>query len=246
MANAQDELAKNVLLLRPQIQRWQTQTCTTVPTRRCAPAYSESEFLAQVPTAVQPYNPGGDRIILLDRPRVVAGVREAPRVLYDSAGTLAPGTAIRLGRETKVAGQPVREGDATLDGHDYLVTAVPLSGYWASYVVLARSRDLVAAEATGDLAPRVLVSAAAGLLLAVAATLLLSRTFTRPLRELRSAAEDIARGNYSRRAGAAGRDEIGVVGQAFNRMAEAVERTRSQQRAFLANVSHELKTPLTS
>src|SRR6202011_5149842 len=43
-----------------------------------------------------------------------------------------------------------------------------------------------------------------------------------------------------------GKDEMGVVGQAFNRMAEAVERTRTQQRDFLANVSHELKTPLTS
>src|SRR5262249_52643307 len=57
---------------------------------------------------------------------------------------------------------------------------------------------------------------------------------------------DIAGGNYSRRVAITSRDEMGVVGRAFNRMAEAVERTRHQQRAFLANVSHELKTPLTS
>jgi signal transduction histidine kinase len=37
-----------------------------------------------------------------------------------------------------------------------------------------------------------------------------------------------------------------VVGHSFNRMAEAVERSRKLQRDFLANVSHELKTPLTS
>jgi len=91
-----------------------------------------------------------------------------------------------------------------------------------------------------------LLSAGAGLLLAVLVTMVLGRMFSKPLRELRDAAEDIAGGNYSRRVKATGRDEVGVVGQAFNRMADAVERARVQQRGFLANVSHELKTPLTS
>jgi signal transduction histidine kinase len=66
------------------------------------------------------------------------------------------------------------------------------------------------------------------------------------LTQLASAAEDIAGGNYSRRVGIKGSDEIGMLGSSFNRMAEAVERARKIQRDFLANVSHELKTPLTS
>jgi signal transduction histidine kinase len=76
--------------------------------------------------------------------------------------------------------------------------------------------------------------------------LLVSRTLTEPLTKLAGAAEDIAGGNYSRRVGIRGRDEIGMLGSAFDRMAEAVERARKTQRDFLANVSHELKTPLTS
>ena len=76
--------------------------------------------------------------------------------------------------------------------------------------------------------------------------LLVSRSLTRPLTVLGSAAEDIAAGNYSRRVDINGQDELGVLGSAFNRMAEAVERARKVQRDFLANVSHELKTPLTS
>jgi signal transduction histidine kinase len=86
----------------------------------------------------------------------------------------------------------------------------------------------------------------AALIVAMLLILLVSRSVTRPLTQLAAAAEDIAAGNYSRRVGFHGDDEIGLLGSAFNRMAEAVERARRVQREFLANVSHELKTPLTS
>ena len=94
--------------------------------------------------------------------------------------------------------------------------------------------------------PRLLVAGGAALLVALILVLIVSRSVTKPLTQLAGAAEDIAGGNYSRRVGIRGPDEIGHLGVAFDRMAEAVERARSTQREFLANVSHELKTPLTS
>jgi signal transduction histidine kinase len=86
----------------------------------------------------------------------------------------------------------------------------------------------------------------AALVVAMLLTLVISHSMTGPLTQLAAAAEDIAAGNYSRRVAIKGPDEIGLLGSAFNRMAEAVERARKAQRDFLANVSHELKTPLTS
>src|SRR5207245_1768379 len=76
--------------------------------------------------------------------------------------------------------------------------------------------------------------------------LAVSRMRPRPLTQLAPAAEDMAAGNCARRVGIKGQDELGLLGSAFNRMAEAVERARTAQRDFLANVSHALKTPLTS
>ena len=244
-SSAREQLAKNALLLRPQVQATGTSTTCTqrLPNGRCPPL-TEPEFL----TGVRELNLGGDRLILLDRPRIVGGkaIRQ-PWVLYDSENVVPPGTPIaRLVRETRVAGQPVGADSISLGGQKVLAAGVPVTTTWASYLVLTRSEDAVAAEAASQLARPILAGAGAGLGLAILVTLLLSRALSRPLRELKTAAEDVAGGNYSRRVRTTGRDEIGVVGQAFNRMAEAVERARSQQRTFLANVSHELKTPLTS
>jgi signal transduction histidine kinase len=243
--SAKDQLAKNALLLRPLVQN-AARTPTNCPVRLTngvCPPITEGEFL----TTVSELNLNGDRLVLLDRPRTVGGrPSRQPWVLYDSAGLVQPGTPIQLGKETTVSGQTVRPGTITLDGHPYLISAVPITTAYASFLVLLRSEDVVAAEANGQFARPILAGAGAGLALAIVVTLLLSRALSRPLRDLETAAEDIAGGNYSRRVRATGRDEIGVVGQAFNRMAEAVERARSQQRTFLADVSHELKTPLTS
>jgi signal transduction histidine kinase len=113
-------------------------------------------------------------------------------------------------------------------------------------VLIAQPQSLTAVAAAGDLGTRLLEAGGAALIVAMLLILLISRSMTRPLTQLAAAAEDIAGGNYSRRVGIKGSDEIGMLGSSFNRMAEAVERARKIQRDFLANVSHELKTPLTS
>jgi signal transduction histidine kinase/CheY-like chemotaxis protein len=66
------------------------------------------------------------------------------------------------------------------------------------------------------------------LLLAVAGAWLVSRHVTSPLLDLTAAAGDIASGNYGRRVKSARRDELGVLVQAFNRMASEVERANSE------------------
>ena len=74
----------------------------------------------------------------------------------------------------------------------------------------------------------------------------LAHGMTRPLREMTSAAQAMARGDYSRRIRATSRDEVGRLAVAFNRMAADLETADRQRRELVANVSHELRTPITA
>jgi signal transduction histidine kinase len=180
-----------------------------------------------------------DRLLLLDRQH---------RVVWDSGSADTKGQLIAVQAARRVAN--VAEAQPILDGQPYLAAAVALAPardpLGAAFLVVARPRASVTAAAASQLAPLLIASGGAALLVAMLLVVLVGRTLTRPLTELASAAEDVAAGNYSRRVGIRGEDEIGMLGVAFDRMAEAVERARKIQRDFLANLSHELKTPLTS
>jgi signal transduction histidine kinase len=97
-----------------------------------------------------------------------------------------------------------------------------------------------------QLAPRILVAAGAGLLLTVILSLLIARSIVRPLARMTRASEAMARGQYDQQIEAKGNDEVGRLAAAFNSMAEEVNHSAQMMRDLLANVAHELKTPLTS
>ena len=83
------------------------------------------------------------------------------------------------------------------------------------------------------------------LLVSIPGTYFFSRWFTNPLSKLSRAAGEMAKGNYDVRVNVKGHDEIGVLAQEFNTMAAEVARTAQLQRDLIANISHDLRTPLT-
>lgn len=84
------------------------------------------------------------------------------------------------------------------------------------------------------------------LALALAIVQLLSRGMTSPLREMAVAARAMAAGDYSRRVHATSRDEVGELARAFNTMAGDLADLDRVRREFVANASHELRTPTTA
>ena len=72
----------------------------------------------------------------------------------------------------------------------------------------------------------------------------LARGMTQPLRDMAQAARRMEGGDYSVRVHAASRDEVGQLAAAFNRMTGELEDLERLRRELVANVSHELKTPI--
>jgi len=84
------------------------------------------------------------------------------------------------------------------------------------------------------------------MVLAFAISFVATKKQAEPLKEMAGAARRFARGDFSMRVGDAGRcDEIGQLTRAFNVMADSLESYETVRREFIANLSHELKTPMT-
>ena len=189
----------------------------------------------------------GEQILIVD---------PTGRVVADTKGTLQGQTITQVAEGT---GTIHTEGDdrywsekwQDAPGKD-LLFFVANRGRLEPAVFTPEYRPIVAVaesdvrESWRELLPRLFLAGGVACFAGVIAAGLLARSITRPIRRITLASEAMARGNYDQRIPAYGGDEVGRLAAAFNDMAQQVNRSYRTLRDFLANVSHELKTPLTS
>jgi signal transduction histidine kinase len=182
------------------------------------------------------------------RGRVIV-VGERGRLLVDSESAVPAGTSYASRPEIAAAlrgkaTQGERHSDS-LD-QDLLFTAVPVvsAGRREGAVRVTQSVDAVNGEVRSDMLALIGVAAVV-LLLGLGLAWLLAGSLARPLRGLAGTARQVAGGDLDARAREEGSSEQREVAAAFNHMTGQLARALRSQREFVANASHQLRTPLT-
>jgi len=94
------------------------------------------------------------------------------------------------------------------------------------------------------LSQSIYLSAIGTLLLAFILGAVLSRTISRPIRELTKATHEMAGGNFGQQVPVRSRDEIGELAESFNKMNNDLARSFNLRKQMTADIAHELRTPL--
>lgn len=173
------------------------------------------------------------------------------QILADSGETLQ-------GRELGefATGLPARLTDGLITGNLSLGDNTPAWMYVARPAAGGRGIGILVAQAPQGISLRsplyarmlgqLAMAGCIGGLLSVLVALLIAESVSRPLRRLAGAANAIEQGNYDQTVPVQGPAEVQELARNFNSMAEQVRAGQQSQRDLLANVSHDLKTPLTS
>lgn len=132
-------------------------------------------------------------------------------------------------------------------GDDVSRHAVEVNGETVGWIVRAKSRR---PTDTADLrfqraqVRNLAAATLAAVLFAALAAALLSRAFLAPARAIGDATHRLAAGDFTARASAESADEFGRLAADFNLLARTLERNEAMRRRMMADVAHELRTPL--
>jgi signal transduction histidine kinase len=140
------------------------------------------------------------------------------------------GVHVGVANGIEFAAVPSREGDG-----DMLYAVREEPGFW-----VASTRFLL------EFWWQLLLAGVAAAAIALGVARWLARGMTQPLRDMAKAAHRMQTGDYGQRVTTASRDEVGQLAVAFNTMSGELESMERLRRDLVANVSHELKTPISA
>jgi two-component system sensor histidine kinase BaeS len=115
---------------------------------------------------------------------------------------------------------------------------------WIGFAPLDRVRPPEVRRFLGSQLRTLVISLVAALGLAAALGFLLARHLSRPVRELEDTVRALSHGDYGRRAAVTTGDEIGRLAVDINHLADTLEKNRSSRRRWMADIAHELRTPV--
>lgn len=222
----------------------------------------DAEVIANLAAA---YNVGGtlsNRELLLNL-NVVSQVTNADVVICDSDGYIilcsdalsgCQHQGLQLNREylQKVFENGSDSATGHIDGlyeeERYVVSAPIVSNDAATGLVIVSVPTLTTGKTLNRISNIFLTAAVFVVLISVLAVTAFARRESKPLRDMAKAANDFAHGNLEARVRVEEdySEEVEELALAFNNMASSLQKSEYRRQEFVANVSHELKTPMTT
>ena len=139
----------------------------------------------------------------------------------------------------------ITEGNSIVYGKEIKISASGGAPTTCGYVFALSSTE--SGDRLVSVTRRALVNSIVWVLLAaVIATYFITERIIYPLRIMTRAAKRFGKGDFSERVSVHGKDEVAELGAAFNSMAESLENLEKMRNSFLASVSHDLRTPMTT
>jgi signal transduction histidine kinase len=167
---------------------------------------------------------------------------------YDSRVNAAPRASRALAAWAVRTGH-IEAGVQSVSGHRTAQAAVPLRrpGQKRPSAVVVYTRDLGdVQDAVSLIRTRMLIAGGIALLIALVGGYMVARALARRVRRLETAAKQVAGGNFIEPLPEDSEDELGQLTRTFNEMQVQLARVDSARREFIANASHELRTPIFS
>lgn len=112
--------------------------------------------------------------------------------------------------------------------------------------VFACSSSAVQDELLGVMIKTIIIASLWIMLAALVAVYIITQRVIGPLKDMSRMAKDFAAGNFAARVPVRGNDEVAELAVAFNNMADSLSRLEVMRNTFVANVSHDLRTPMTT
>ncbi len=221
----------------------QKQTAAS-PYRYTGSVVDEGRYLTWKAQAV--YRQYGAYILVIDRN---GNVRDNMNVAYAGNSNFAhtlDAKEIVTGLQQVLKGEEI-ELHVNVEGDIFFTVGVPFkkNDTVLGAVFMQTPAQVVESVNTDLLAPVLGVAIITACAAALALFVLL-RSIMRPLGRLTEAASDLAGGDFSVRVPVDGPRETAKLAAAFNTMADELSRTETSRKEFVANVSHELRSPITA
>ncbi|MBQ7580729.1 MAG: HAMP domain-containing histidine kinase [Clostridia bacterium] len=130
----------------------------------------------------------------------------------------------------------------------YLVVCEPIKVNGDTIAIVVGASPSVAAMTpyVASITKMFLLSAVVALVVAGVCIYITTYSLTKPLRKMANVTKSYAKGDFSTRIDVKGHDELATLALSLNKMAQSLSALEYSRRSFIANVSHELKTPMTT